>query len=306
VNYVLDHWVMDWYAVVLFVVPVLFYWRGHMFKIREATTIEERAGLEHRAIFMIVANALMVVGFFSPIAWWAMVYQWVHMIWHLDLMVAAAPFVVLADPWAEIRRGVPRRVDRVITVLYRSGSHVRPLRAAAKFFQAPWTAVVAFDSAMWIWHLPGPFDWAMRSFFRMDLMMISFFVSGVMMWYAVIDPNLNRYHEPALLKVGHMFLASMSCMVLAMFLGLSSGAWYMAYLPLMGKLRTLSLLADQQFAAGILWVFGAIPWFIAGFLVLRNWLRSEEAGDLRMTDYIKEKAIAKARVAGRPGPREVA
>ncbi|MHB8190495.1 MAG: cytochrome c oxidase assembly protein [Ferrimicrobium sp.] len=295
VGYLTSNWLMDWYAVVLFVLPVVAYWRGHLRTVRTTKDRSRLATLERHAIYMVIANVLMTIGFFSPLAWWAMVYQWVHMIWHLDLMVAAAPFVVLADPWEEIRTGMPRLLDRWGTALYRRASAIPIFEHLGNLFASPWTAVVFFDVAMWGWHLPGPFDWAMASFARMDFMMVCFFVSGVMMWYAVLDNNPNRYHEGAISRVGHMFLVSMSCMVLAIFLGLSNGAWYMAYLPLMGKMRTLPLLADQQIAAGILWVFGAVPWFLAGVVVLRDWLSDEEDGDLKMTEFIRNKGVQRAR-----------
>jgi cytochrome c oxidase assembly factor CtaG len=229
---------------------------------------------------MVIADILLALGFFSPLQYWAMIYQWVHMIWHLDLMVFAPPFVVMADPWHEIRRGFPAGVADGVARYYRRIAAMRWVGPIASKLTSGWAALVAFDAAMWIWHLPGPFDWAMKDQGRMELMMFSFFLSGLFLWYTTLDSSPMRHHESTIIRVSHMVLASMSCMLLAMFLGLSSGPWYSAYNIYMGKLRTLSLLADQQFAAGILWVFGAVPWFIAGVVTLRDWLAEDETRDL--------------------------
>jgi cytochrome c oxidase assembly factor CtaG len=89
----------------------------------------------------------------------------------------------------------------------------------------------------------------------------------------------------------------MSCMILAILLGLSSGAWYSAFDWAMGTYRTMSLLADQQIASGILWVFGVIPWFLAGIVVLRDTLNDEERGVNNFSDTFRSFILRRVRVA---------
>ncbi len=296
-GYIVDNWHIDWYALILCGLPVAAYWRGHVRRMRTQMTPEIRAGYERRSVAMLIANFLMVVGFFSPIPDWAMVYQWVHMIWHLDLMVFAPPFLIIADPWTEMTEGVPARLMEWLRIRYRSlASHER-IASTARIVSSPWAAVIAFDGAMWIWHVPGPFDWAMQSSGRMELMMFSFFFAGVFMWYVAIDQGRRRYHENSILRFAHIASVSMSCMLLAIFLGLSSGAWYSAFNWAMGSYRTMSLLADQQIAAGILWVFGAVPWFIAGVVVLRDAISDEEQGTNNISDTFRSFVLRRVRVA---------
>ena len=285
--YLLSGWHLDPYALATVCPLVAFYWIGHARMLRTIGNPAVRAGYERRSAAMIVAMFFLVVGLFSPVETWAMVYQWVHMIWHLDLMVAAPPFLILADPWHEIRMGLPRAVDRALTLGYRRLAALPVAATAGRLLTSPWIAVVGFDAAMWGWHIPGPFDWAMASQARMEIMMFSFFTTGMMMWYVAIDPNPNRRHEGPILRVFHMMIVSMSCMLLSVMLGLSSGPWYSAYNALMGTVRTLPLLADQQIAAGILWVFGAVPWFIAGVVTLRDWLNDDERGGADITDAFR-------------------
>jgi cytochrome c oxidase assembly factor CtaG len=302
-GYLTANWHVDWWALVIVGIPFGCYWRGHVQRMRRTIVPEERAGYERRALLMVLATVAMVVGFFSPVVEWAMVYQWVHMIWHLDLMIVVPPLVILADPWSELAEGVPTAISRRISALAgRLAAHAS-VRRTMRLASSPWTAVVAFDAAMWIWHLPGPFDWAMASEGRMELMMFSFFFSGLMMWYVAIDPNPNRWHEGPVARVGHMVAVSMSCMLLAILLGLSSGAWYSAYDAYMGTYRTMSLLADQQIAAGILWVFGAVPWFIAGVVTLRDFLAAEERGEEHAIESFRRFALRKVRVPANPGVR---
>ncbi len=298
--YVLSGWRLDPYALATAGPLIALYWIGHARILRTVRDPAIRAGYERRSIAMIVGIFFLIAGLFSPIETWAMVYQWVHMIWHLDLMVAAPPFLIIADPWREIRMGLPRALDRALARAYRRLAEVPPLASAGSLLASPWLAVVAFDAAMWGWHIPGPFDWAMASQARMEIMMFSFFIAGMMMWYVAIDSNPARRHEGPILRVFHMMIVSMSCMLLSIMLGLSSGPWYSAYNALMGTVRTLPLLADQQIAAGILWVFGAVPWFIAGVVTLRDWLNDDERGGTDITDAFREFTLRRVRPA-RPG-----
>jgi len=296
-GYVVDNWHIDWYAVILCGLPVAAYWRGHVRRMRQSMAPEIRAGYERRALAMVAANVLMAIGFFSPIPVWAMVYQWVHMIWHLDLMVFAPPFLIMADPWSEMADGVPAPLMRWMRAHYRSLATRERVAKVARVVSSPWAAVVAFDAAMWIWHIPAPFDWAMQSSGRMELMMFSFFFAGVFMWYVAIDQGKRRYHENGILRFAHIASVSMSCMILAILLGLSSGAWYSAFDWAMGTYRTMSLLADQQIASGILWVFGVIPWFLAGVVVLRDTLNDEEHGVNNFSDTFRSFILRRVRVA---------
>lgn len=299
VAYVLENWSVDWWGLVLFGVPIALYWRGHLIVMRTLEDTEARRGYERRAMLMLGGMAALAVGLFSPIAAWAMVYQWVHMIWHLDLMILAPPLFVRADPWGEIVAGVPEGPREAIRHLWGRLGSITWLARLWGVVSSPWSVVVAFDAAMWIWHLPGPFDWAMVSGGRMELMMFSFFISGIGMWYVAVDPNPRRHHESPILRFAHMVIVSMSCMILAIVLGLSSQAWYSSYQVWMGTLRTLSLEADQQIAAGILWVFGAVPWFIAGVVTLRDFLTAEQDGAVDALGAFRAFTLRKVRTSGR-------
>jgi cytochrome c oxidase assembly factor CtaG len=301
-GYLTTNWSIDWWGLVLFGIPIALYWRGHLLIVRSLGDPELVRGFERRALLMVGGMLALAIGLFSPIAAWSMVYQWVHMIWHLDLMIVAPPLFVLADPWTEIARGVPTAWRNVIAHAWQRAAEVAWLRGTFSIVSSPWSAVVAFDGAMWIWHLPVPFDWAMQSGARMDLMMFSFFLTGLWMWYVAIDPNPRRHHESPIVRFAHMVIVSMSCMILAIVLGLSAHAWYSAYDQWMGKLRTLSLIADQQIAAGILWVFGAVPWFLAGVVTLRDFLSSEQAGLVDAMGAFRSFTLRKVRVAGAPRP----
>ncbi len=294
-GYLTEDWTIDWVGLVVAGVPIALYWRGHIQLMRALPEGAERAGYERRSALMVGAMLALVVGLLSPIASWSMVYQWVHMIWHLDLMIVAPPLFVLADPWGEIVRGVPAGIRSAVRRWWQGLARSRPLARAWRVASSPWSAVVAFDAAMWVWHLPAPFDWAMASSGRMELMMLSFLLTGVWMWYVAVDPNPHRHHESPIVRFAHMVIVSMSCMILAIVLGLSQEPWYAAYAVWMGKLRTLSLEADQQIAAGILWVFGAVPWFIAGVVTLRDFLTDEQRGMVDAVTAFRNFTLRKVR-----------
>jgi cytochrome c oxidase assembly factor CtaG len=66
------------------------------------------------------------------------------MLQHLLLMFAAPSMIVAGAPWQAFRGAVPVRL---------------PLG----FLLRPWVSVAVFNDVMIFWHLPGPYDTAVRS-----------------------------------------------------------------------------------------------------------------------------------------------
>jgi putative membrane protein len=60
--------------------------------------------------------------------------------------------------------------------------------------------------------------------------------------------------------------------LLAVVLGLAPDAVYPAYASLAHRPGGISALADQQLAAGMMWVPGSIPYTIAIFVAAFRWL----------------------------------
>lgn len=188
-----------------------------------------------------------------------------HMAQHMLLMMVAAPLCALgvpADvtPWAlslAQRRGVAAWWRR----RWMLG---RVCNACAR----PWPAWLLASGALWFWHLPRPYAWALGNEFVHTIEHASFFVGAFLLWSHVADRR-------ALRRTGH----GVAIAVIATF-GMHSG--------LLGALLTfaetplyalrdasalgLSPLQDQQLAGLIMWVPAGFVHLLALALAMGDWL----------------------------------
>src|SRR5205085_6396264 len=83
-----------------------------------------------------------------------------HMVQHLLLVSVAAPALLLADPCAVMLWGLPARVRRAVGPLLAPGRRLRGVLVGAT---RPWLTWPAYVLILWLWHLPGPYEAALRS-----------------------------------------------------------------------------------------------------------------------------------------------
>ncbi|MGH9090877.1 MAG: cytochrome c oxidase assembly protein, partial [Acidimicrobiales bacterium] len=142
------------------------------------------------------------------------------------------------------------------------GRHAAAVRAAGRAVASPWTAFLAFNGAMVLWHMPGPFDLAQtNAFVHTWLMYGSLFATGVLFWMQIIPSHPFRPCASAAWQIGAIIGTNVIMFVLAMAMSiLTQQSWYDVYANVPGV--TLSPFADQQIGAAILWVCGdfwAVP-----------------------------------------------
>jgi cytochrome c oxidase assembly factor CtaG len=212
----------------------------------------------------------LLLALISPISYFDTTLQWDHMVQHVLLLLVAPPLLLLADPfrtaWAGYlaAQGKPVSVEgtwpaRVMRVLH-SGS-----KAAA-------VVVVAFSVDLLVWHLPAIYNATLRIASVHDLEHLTFLLVGLLFWDQVISPvkatgRLSLLGRAVVVLIG-MFVS----WGLAIVIGYATHPLYAYPTPTGG----LSLLADQEIAAGVMWVPGGTPFLIALLYLGIRWFETDD------------------------------
>ena len=161
---------------------------------------------------------------------------------HMILLIIAAPLVA---------SGLP-------------GGHGRGL----------WPAAMSFMIALWLWHMPAPYDATFHSTPLYWSMHVTLFGSGVWLWREL----LAHADDDAINALIAGIATSMQMSLLGALLTLSGHAWFDVHY-LATTAWGLTPLADQQLGGALMWVPGCALFFWAA---LRTMLRVWQATERRM------------------------
>ncbi|ANN58734.1 hypothetical protein A9174_19615 [Mesorhizobium loti NZP2037] len=105
-------------------------------------------------------SAFLVIGLalLSPIDALADELFSIHMLQHLLLILGAAPLLAVSNAHLVILRAFPLAGRRA---LGRAVATIPGVRQAAHKETAAWIAAATFVAAMWFWHIPAAYDWAL-------------------------------------------------------------------------------------------------------------------------------------------------
>jgi putative membrane protein len=195
---------------------------------------------------------VIVAAIDSPIDRYADRLFWVHMVQHVLLTMVAPPLILLGRPWPRSVRVLPLGVRRVVA---------RSLHAC-RVLAAPVVAFVLFNGVLLAWHVPALFDLTLRNEGAHDLEHALFLVTALLYW-THLTPTSRRPRLGAAQRVAYGVGVILVSWVLAVVLGFASHPLYGHYAALAHRPGGLSALADQQLAAGIMWVPASIPFTIA-------------------------------------------
>jgi len=177
-----------------------------------------------------------------------------HMTQHMILMMIVPPLVLLGNPMIPLLRGLPRPVARkVVGPILRWPPVVR--LGATIFHPAFCWAIFAVSMAAW--HLPGPYDLALRSDGWHEVEHASFLFTSLLFWWPVVQPWPSRAYWPRWTVPVYLILADFVNSILSALLVFSGRVLYPAYLTI-PRLGSMTAVSDQVLA-------GVVMWFIGGF-----------------------------------------
>ncbi|MEA2637745.1 MAG: putative rane protein, partial [Chloroflexota bacterium] len=132
--------------------------------------------------------------------------------------------------------------------------------------------VVVFSVNLLVWHLPPIYDSKLRSASMHDLEHLSFLVLGLLFWDQVISPLQAPGRLSLIGRATVVIAGTFVSWALAIAIGYASHPLYAYPKPTGG----FSLLADQQIAAGVMWVPGSTPFLIALLYLGITWFDVED------------------------------
>jgi putative membrane protein len=172
-----------------------------------------------------------------------------HMAQHVLLLAVAPPLIVLSSQWRRVWQSLPHALTH-------------PLVA--------WTL---FNATMIVWHVPALYDLTLRSGVLHVLEHCLFLGTGLLFWGAAFDSaRLASWGRIAYLTTG-MLVGWLIALVLAF----ATSPLYHAYAVLPHRPWGLSELADQQIAAGVMWVPGSLAYTVAIIVFVYRWLEPESS-----------------------------
>jgi putative membrane protein len=216
----------------------------------------------------------LLVALLPPLDTYADELQSAHMIQHLILILIAPALLLSSDMHRAAAWSLPHyyRIG-VVGRIARS----RSIRRGAAFLTSPRTAFSLHAVTLIVWHLPGPYEAAAGNEIVHALEHVSFLLTAMLFWWALLAPAPFRKLSDALAipyVVGMSFIGSLVGAVLT-FASTPLYDSYLATAPLAG----LSALEDQQLAGLIMWIPGGIAYLIFAAALFVRWMNRANDDD---------------------------
>ena len=207
---------------------------------------------------------------------------WVQMIQRLLVLTVAAPLIAFSRPWISLWRPFPPWVRRPVAQAIARSPFWAPIRWLFRALAGPPGAWLAFSINLLFWHLPGPFDLALRDSWVHFLEYSSFLLFGIFFWTVVTGSSRAASRFSRERRIGYLGTAMVTNVGVSIFLAFAQHPLYAPYAGLARRPGGISALADQQIGAGVMWAAGDVPFAIVLALLVHQWLAAHEATMVRL------------------------
>lgn len=232
-----------------------------------------------RASALVLGCVAFLVLMLPPVSDLARRYEFVQSLQFSFLIAGIPALIVVGAPWRLVRLS-SASVDEIQTRSYsdlQSAGPVDRWSAGRRRHLQPGRSVsvfIVYVIAAVAWRTPLAVNALVRHPWLVIFEVVTVLPAGVWLWTELVDsppltPRLVRPHRIALAAVSMWII-----WILAYFVALSHGVWYSAYHHYAGI--GISLSADQQLTAGMMWLISGIAYVALIYWNLYKWLQSEE------------------------------
>jgi putative membrane protein len=255
----LGSWTWDPWAIGALLVSVAWYACG---LVRLIDHGDRRHPIFSAPIFFTGGIAVMTIALLSPLDRLSDDLFSAHMMQHLLLLLLAAPLFVRSRLLLVLFWAFPLYVRKRLA---RGWLATPSWRQLVRFVENPLIVWILSTAALCLWHLPGPYDWALHDAAVHTIEHLSFLVTAYAFWSLVMEPGRHRRLD---FGISIVFITTSG--VVSGFLGailtFASHPLYVAYAETTAQYG-LTPLEDQQLAGLIMWVPASFVYLAAAVVV---------------------------------------
>jgi putative membrane protein len=260
VSAALASWSPPFFTIATLLVTTALYFRGFSRLHRQMP----RRFPSWRGAAFLAGIATLLIAIASPLEQIDDLLLSVHMLQHLMLMLVAPTLLLAGAPMIPLVRGLPPVLAKsVLGPLFRSGF----VREIFRWLSEPIVGWIAFATATWVWHLPAPFQLAIRSEPWHAMEHACFFGSALMFWWPVIQPWPSVARWPRWAVIPYLLLADGQNTILAAIFMFSDRLIYPIY-AMAPRVAGISALSDQVVAGAIMWVPASLFYLVPGAAIV--------------------------------------
>lgn len=210
----------------------------------------------------------LAVALSPPLDEWSEQWLAAHMVQHELLMIVAAPLMAVGAPIVGLLWALPSLLrSRVVAVVHR-----RFVAALWSMLTSPPSAFCLYGVALWVWHVPGLYDYALEHETVHAVEHLCFFGTATFFWWGIAHGRYGRTGYGA--AIVYVFATAVHGGLLGALLTVSPRVWYAPYVA--HHPAGLTPLEDQQLAGLLMWVPASLTFVAAGLLLFAAWLRHSE------------------------------
>jgi putative membrane protein len=221
-----------------------------------------------RVLLFVLGLAMVAVALLSPLDDLAHVLFSAHMVQHVLLMFLAAPLLVLGAPPVPLLWGLPRGARLVAARPWRRGT---PWRRAVHGLTNPVVVWIIGAAVLWFWHLPAPYQAAVRSPVLHALEHATMLGSALLFWWVVLPSASGRRRVDGGTAVLLVFVTKVQAATLGVLITFAPRPLYPVYEAGAASFG-LTLVEDQHLAGLIMGTVGGLVYLGVGAALFLHWL----------------------------------